>query len=191
MKEFFAIVASILAIIGYFPYVRDTYSGRIEPHAYSWLVWALVSGITLGGQIVKGAGIGALSTGFACAFSLLIFFYSLRFGVKHITRMDTVFLVVALLALVPWAFTNDPTLSVMIAVGIDIAAFVPTIRKTWRSPKTESSFLYVMNATRHVFALFSLEAYNIATALHSIAMVAANTLMTALLVLRNRTKKAA
>ncbi len=190
MKEFFAVLASLLAIIGYFPYLRDTYRGRIEPHAYSWLVWALVSGITLAGQILKGAGIGALSTGFACAFSSVIFFYSLRFGLKHITRTDTVFLIAALLALVPWAFTKDPTLSVIIAVGIDLAAFVPTIRKTWRSPATESSFLYIMNASRHVFALFSLEAYNIATASHSIAMVAANALMTMFIMLRNKTKGA-
>jgi hypothetical protein len=182
MKEVFALAAAALALFGYVPYLRDTWRRRIEPHAYTWLVWSLVSAITLGGQIVKGAGVGALPT----AFSLIVFAYALRTGMKHITRLDTLFLVAALLGLIPWLVSDDPTLSVLVAVGIDIVAFVPTIRKTWRDPRTEAPHLYAINTLRHVLSLFALEAYNLATASHSVAMVIANAVMTVLVVRSRR-----
>lgn len=184
MKEVFATAAAILAIIGYFPYLRDTWLRRVEPHAYTWLVWALVSGITFAGQVAKGAGVGAAPTMLSVVFSLTIFVFSLRTGLKHITLSDTVLLVVALGALVPWILTNDPTFSVVIAVGIDLVAFVPTIRKTLRNPSTETMSLYALNSLRHILTLFSLEAYNIVTTLHSAAMLIANALMSALVFLQ-------
>lgn len=184
MKELFAVSASLLALIGYVPYLRDTHRRVIEPHAYTWLVWSVVSGITLAGQVVAGAGIGALPTAFSLTFSLIVFGYALRTGTKHITRTDSLFLIAALMGLIPWYMTSDPTASVIVAVAIDVIAFVPTIRKTWAHPQSEAWHLYAINTVRHVLTLFALENYNLATTLHSAVMVVANALMT-LLVVRN------
>lgn len=188
MKEAFALIAAGLALIGYIPYLRDAHRRTIEPHAYTWFVWSLVSGITLAGQLAKGAGVGALPTAFSLAFSLIVFGYAVRTGTKHITRTDSLFLAAALLSLLPWYLTKDPTISVVIAVSIDVIAFVPTIRKTWTSPGSEAPHLYGINTLRHVLTLFALENYNIATTLHSGAMVFANALMT-VLVSRNASKR--
>lgn len=181
MKEEFAIIAALLAIAGNVPYLIEIVKGRVQPHAYTWFVWSIVSGVVFFGQVAKGAGIGALPTAASEIFTIIIFFFSLKYGFKHITKTDTVFLVVALLGIIPWILTKDPTLSVIIVVAIDVIAFVPTLRKAWVEPKTESPILYFTNVVRHVLALFSLEAYNVATMLHSIAMITTNTLMTAIL----------
>ena len=185
MKEVFALTAAALALIGYIPYLRDTWRRNIEPHAYTWFVWSLVSAITLCGQLIKGAGIGALPTALSLGFSLLIFVLALRSGMKHVTRLDTAFLFAALLGLIPWILTKDPTTSVLVAVAIDLVAFVPTIRKAWRKPLSEAPHLYAINVLRHILSLFALEAYNLATASHSVAMVIANSVMT-VLVMRSR-----
>ena len=177
-KEIFAIVAAILAIVGNVPYLRDVVTKRVEPHPYTWLVWTIVSLVTFFGQVAKGAGIGALPTFVAEFFTIIIFFFSLRYGWHHIRKIDTIFLACALLGLIPWALTKDPTISVIVVVSIDLIAFMPTLRKTWLHPHTETPLLYSMNVLRHVLALFSLQAYNIATTLHSIAMITANSLMT-------------
>lgn len=182
MKETLAIVASLLAIVGNVPYLRDIIRKRVQPHPYTWLVWTIVSCIIFFGQVAKGAGIGALPTAASEIFTVIIFFFSLRYGFRNIRKIDTVFLVIALLGLIPWILTKDPTLSVIIAVGIDLTAFIPTIRKTWSYPKTETPILYSMNVLRHILMLFSLQAYNIATTLHSIAMITTNSLMTVLII---------
>lgn len=188
MKEAMAVIAALLAIAGNVPYLVDIVRGRVKPHAYTWFVWSIVSGIIFFGQLSKGAGVGALPTAASEIFTLIIFLFSLKYGFKGITKTDTFFLCFALAGLVPWLLTKDPTVSVIIAVLIDVTAFIPTIRKTWLEPKTETPILFGMNVARHALALFSLQAYNIATTLHSIVMITANSFMT-LLILRKKKRK--
>lgn len=184
MKETLALIAAFIAIGGNIPYLRDVITKRARPHPYTWFVWTVVSAITFFGQLAKGAGIGALPTGVAEFFTLLIFLFSLRYGFKNIRRSDTFFLVAALAGIGLWILSDDPTGSVIIAVSIDLIAFVPTLRKTWQRPKTETPILYSANVARHILTLISLQAYNIATTLHSIAMIITNTAMTSMIVLK-------
>lgn len=177
MKEIIVAVATILAIIGNIPYLKDVWKEKIQPHAYTWMVWSIVSAIVFFGQVAKGGGIAVIATGASEIFTIIIFILSLKNGFKHVTKTDTIFLCIALLGLIPWLVTKDPTLSVIIAVSIDLIAFIPTLRKTWNNPKTELSLLYGMNVLRHLLTLITLDAYNIATSLHSVAMICTNTLM--------------
>ncbi len=184
MKETIAIIAAIIAIVGNVPYLRDVIRKRVQPHPYTWLVWTIVSGVTFFGALQKGAGVGAIPTGAAEIFTVIIFFFSLQYGFKQIKRIDTYFLIIALLGLIPWALTKDPTISVIIVVSIDLVAFIPTLRKTWQHPKSETPMLFSMNVVRHILTLFSLQAYNIATTLHSISMIIINSIMTSMIVFK-------
>ncbi len=182
MKETIAIIATVLAIVGNISYLKDVFAGRVQPHPYTWLMWSIVSMTTFFGGVAKGAGIGALPTGVAEGFTIIIFLFSLKYLFQgkagHIRKVDNYFLAICLLGLIPWALTEDPTISVIIVVLIDIVAFIPSLRKTWNHPETEKPLLYEMNVARHVLTLFSLQTYNIATTFHSIAMICTNTVMT-------------
>lgn len=186
IKLFLALLGACIALVGNIPYLRDVITNKIQPHPYTWLVWTLVSAITLFGQIAKGAGVGAIPTATAEIFTVIIFLFSLRYGFRNIVRRDTYFLIVALLGIILWILTKDPTISVVIAVSIDLVAFVPTLRKTWVKPASETPILYSMNVVRHVLTLFSLQAYNVATTLHSIAMIVTNTAMTGIILFRRK-----
>jgi hypothetical protein len=186
VKETLAVIAALLAVGGNLPYLWDILKGRVKPHPYTWFVWSLVSGIVFFGQLAKGAGIGALPTAASEIFTVIIFLFSLKYGFRGIRKIDTLFLVLALTGIGLWILTNDPTMSVVIAVSIDVIAFVPTLRKTWQDPSTETPILYSSNVLRHILALFALQTYNIATTLHSIAMITTNTIMTMLIVARKK-----
>ena len=181
LQVLIVIIASLLAVIGNISYLRDALTGKVKPHPYTWFIWSIVSLTTFLGGLAKGAGIGAIPTGIAEGFTVLIFLLSLKYlfqgGAKHIRVIDNYFLAAALLGLIPWALTKDPTLSVVIMVGIDVVAFIPTLRKTWMHPETERPLLYGMNVGRHILTLLSLGSYNIATTIHSVAMIGINTLM--------------
>ena len=183
MKLYIAIIASLLAFVGNIPYLIDVIKQKVRPHPYTWFVWTIVSCIVFFGQLAKGAGVGAIPTAAAEIFTVIIFLFSLRYGFKHVTRTDTIFLIIALLGIIPWIITKDPTVSVIIAVSIDFIGFMPTLRKTWQHPETEMPLLYSMNVLRHILMLFSLQAYNIATMLHSIVMIITNSIMTAFIVI--------
>ena len=147
-----------------------------------------MSCITFFGQLQKGAGYAVIATGAAEIFTILIFLASLRNGFKDVRRIDTVFLIVALIGILPWYLTQDPTISVIIAVSIDVIAFIPALRKAWQHPDTENPILYFMNIIRHILVLVSISTYNIATVLHSIAMICTNTTMVVILRYRSLQK---
>lgn len=180
-KVIIAIVASILAIVGNISYLKDVIKGNVKPHPYTWFIWSIVSMTAFFGGLVKGAGIGALPTGISEGFTIIIFLFSLKFIFKRevggIRKIDNYFLIFALLGLIPWVLTKDPTISVVIVVTIDLIAFIPTLRKTWNSPDSEKPLLYGMNVSRHILTLLSLGSYNIATTFHSIIMICTNSLM--------------
>lgn len=156
MKIYLASIAAVLAVVGNIPYLIDILRGRVRPHPYTWMIWTIVSGTIFFGQLARGAGVGALPTAASEIFTLIIFLFSLRYGFKEIRSTDTYFLLAALIGLVPWLLTRDPTLSVIIMVSIDLVAFVPTIRKTQRDPTSETPVLYGTNALRHGLALGAL-----------------------------------
>jgi hypothetical protein len=177
MKIYLASIAAVLAVVGNIPYLIDILRGRVRPHPYTWMIWTIVSGTIFFGQLARGAGVGALPTAASEIFTLIIFLFSLRYGFKEIRSTDTYFLLAALIGLIPWLLTRDPTLSVIIMVSIDLVAFVPTIRKTQRDPTSETPVLYGTNALRHGLALGALQAYNTATMLHSLVMILVNAYM--------------
>lgn len=189
MKNLLAYLASVLAIAGNLPYIKDAFTKRVKPHPYTWLVWTIVSTIVVFGQIAEGAGIGALPALVALVFTVVIFLFSLQYGFRYVRKTDTYFLIAALLGLIPWLIFDNPTISVIIAVSIDLIAFVPTLRKTYRHPETETPLLYGSNVLRHVLTLFSLQAYNIATVLHSISMIITNSAMVGLITRKNLQQK--
>lgn|SRR5574343_207956 len=189
MKEYIAIIAAIMAIVGNLPYLLDIFNKKVKPHPYTWFIWTIVSAITFFGQVAKGAGIGALPTAASEIFTLIIFIFSLRYGFKGISKTDNVLLFVAISGLIPWIITKDPTISVIIAVTIDLIAFIPTLRKTWNNPNTETPILYSTNVIRHILALFSLSSYNIATTLHSIVMIITNSLMSFIILFFSKKRK--
>jgi hypothetical protein len=186
MKETIIIVASILAIVGNLPYIRDVLRNKIQPHPFTWLVWSIVSCIIFFGALAKGGGLGTIPILASEIFTVAIFILSLKHGFKNVKKVDVLFLAIALLGLIPWYLTKDPTVSVIIAVSIDLVAFIPTLRKTYLQPKTENYILYLMNVLRHILIMFSLDAYNIATTLHSIVMIVLNTVMTYFITIRGK-----
>ncbi len=183
MKEGLAIMATILAFVGNISYLKDVINGKVRPHPYTWFIWSIVSMTTFFGGVVKGAGIGALPTGVAEGFTIIIFFFSLQYlfnrKAGQIRTIDNYFLIICLLGLIPWIITHDPTVSVVTVVLVDVFAFGPALNKTWHNPETERPLLYEMNIARHILTLFSLQAYNIATTFHSLAMICTNTVMVA------------
>ena len=181
MKDVLAMIAAVLAVAGNLPYIRDAFKRRVKPHPFTWLVWTIVSAVVVFGQIAEGAGIGALPAAVAGAFTTIIFLFSLQYGFKYVQKSDKYYLAAALLGIIPWLVFKNPTISVIIAVSIDLIAFVPTLRKTYLHPETETPILYGSNVLRHILTLFSLQAYNIATTLHSIAMIITNSTMVILI----------
>lgn len=185
-KIIISIVAILLTFVGYVPYIRDTIKGKTKPHVYTWFIWGLVTAIAYGLQVSGGAGVGSWVTLAVAIICFFIFLLGLRNGKKDITRLDTVFLISSFVALFLWLIVKQPVLSVILVSSIDLLGFVPTIRKSWNKPYSETLFTYELNAFRHGISLLALQQYSIVTWLYPGSWVLANALFSIILLVRRK-----
>lgn len=185
-KTIIGVVAVILTFIGYFPYIRDILRKKTRPHVFSWLIWSVLIGIIYALQVSAGAGAGSWVTLSLMVIMVSIFFLSLEQGRKDIKKVDVILFLVALFALPLWLVLKQPVLSIILLSSIDMLGFVPTIRKSWADPYSETLSFYIITTFRHVLALFALSEYNVITYLSPVSWAVANALFTMMLIIRRK-----
>lgn len=190
LKNIVGIVAVFLTFIGYIPYIKDVISGKTVPHVYSWFLWGFVTLIAFALQVSAGGGIGAYVTftaGLLCTIVFIIGFT--KKGKKDITQVDTIFFILALIALGFWLIAKQPVISAILTTGVDLLGFAPTIRKSWNKPYSETLSFYLLNTIRFILAVFSLQRYTIVTALYPLAWIFGNGLFGLMLIVRRKQLK--
>lgn len=185
-KNVIGIIAIGIAIISYIPYFRDIFAGKTKPHAFSWLVWGVLSAIAFLGQIADGGGAGAWVLGFTAVVTLSIFFIALKKGEKNIKAFDWFCLIGAGITLILWLITNEPLLSVVLVTIIDLLGFIPTIRKSYSKPHQETLITYMLSTVKYGLAIIALQNYSLVTVLFPLAMVIVHILFVGLLIIRRR-----
>ena len=63
MLQIGGIIACVLSVVAFLPYIRDTISGNTRPERASWLIWSVLSTISFFSQVYEGAGISLLFSG--------------------------------------------------------------------------------------------------------------------------------
>ena len=190
LKNIVGIVAVFLTFIGYIPYIKDVIIGKTVPHVYSWFLWGFVTLIAFALQVSAGGGIGAYVTftaGLLCTIVFIIGFT--KKGKKDITQVDTIFFILALIALGFWLIARQPVISAILTTGVDLLGFAPTIRKSWNKPYSETLSFYLLNTIRFILAVFSLQRYTIVTALYPLAWIFGNGLFGLMLIVRRKQLK--
>mgnify|MGYP001605552498 CR=1 FL=1 len=186
IKTVISLAAVFLTILGYIPYLRNTFAGKTTPHIYTWFIWGLVTAIAYVLQVSGGAGVGSWVTLVVAIISFIIFGVGLINGKKDITKSDTVFFILSFIALYFWLIAKQPILSIILVSTIDMLGFIPTIRKSWNKPHSETLFTYELNAFRHGLSFFALQNYTIITWLYPITWSLANFLFSLMLIIRRK-----
>lgn len=186
MKEIIGAIAVVLTFIAYIPYYRDLIQGKTRPHIYSWSLWGLLTILLVALQIKGGAGAATWITAAAGLLCVGVVILSLKNGKRDITTSDTIVAVLALLAIIFWLIIEQPLISMILVILADLLAFIPTIRKSYNHPYSETLSLYVTNALRFILALFAVEQYNFLSTSWIVAWIAGNALLSILLIVRRR-----
>ncbi len=189
IKTIISLIAVASTIIGYIPYLRDVVKGKTTPHIYTWFIWGTVTIIAYALQVSSGAGVGSWVTLAVAIISFIIFAFGLKGGKKDISKSDTVFFLLSILAIFLWLVVKQPVLSILIVSITDMLGFIPTIRKSWHKPHSETLFTYELNAFRHGISLLALQQYNVVTWLYPASWAIANALFSTMLILRRKSLK--
>lgn len=160
--ETIGIIAGILSLAGYIPYIHDILYGSTRPNRSTWLIWTLVGGLLAASYIAKG-DLNSIWMPLAYFIGpMVIAILSLRYGYAKWTRLDTICVIAALVSLLPWLIAHDVTLTLIINLIIDIAGAIPTLVKTYREPKTEELFSWFIFFIATIVQFFAIRMWNIA-----------------------------
>lgn len=188
--EYHAVVSALavaLTFMGYVPYIYDTLKGRTQPHLFTWLSVSLTSSVICALQILGGAGVGAWPMVVVSGLCVLIFTLSLQKGTKNVTILDFVFFILAIAGLLLWLFIDQPLLAVIVITSSSVISYLPTVRKSWSEPYSETLVSYQITGVRHVLSIIALEKINLLTTLFPAVWAIGN--LAIVLMLMNRRKE--
>lgn len=180
------IIAIVLTIVGYAPYLLNTLKGSTKPHAFSWLLFSVLAAIAFFAQVSEGGGAGVWLMGFSSLICLVVFLFALIKGSRKFDRLDWMLLGGAFVAITLWLITSDPLLSVILASFIEVVAFMPALRKGYNKPHEETLFTYFINAVRFGLGLIALEAFTVTAILFSVTVIAVNLVFIVILFARRK-----
>lgn len=186
IKQTLSFVAVALTFLAYIPYYRDILRGKTHPHVYSWSLWAFLTILIVALQIKGGAGAASLVTAAAGLLCIGVVVLGLKNGRRDITTSDTIVAILALIAIGFWLIANQPITSIILVVTADILAFIPTVRKSWHKPHSETLSLYITNTLRFTLALLAIKEYTILSSLWLIVWVIGNGLFSLMLITRRK-----
>ncbi len=158
------LLSAAINIVGFSAYIRDTYRGKTKPNKVSWGLWALAPLIGTFAALSSDADIWATSRVFLAGFLPLIVFIVSFMNKKSfwkLTFFDFLCGIYSVLALIAWNVIGSPLYAILLSIAGDAFAALPTLRKSWNHPETETGITYVASLISVVLILPSIPVWNI------------------------------
>ena len=172
----------------FYPVYTRYFSRHNKPYIYTWFIWATLQAIVAAAMWSSGAGVAIASSVIGAILCGFIFALSFKYGTKNITRFDTLCLFGALITLTAYLLFHSPLLSVIAATLTDIIGTLPTIRKAYREPHTETASTHILSGISGAFALAAIANFTLTTSLYLFAVTVLDTSCGVLVWIRQKTK---
>lgn len=186
LKLILGIASAVVAFINYLPYLIGVVRQNLHPHAFSWIIFTIITATISIAQFTAGAGAGAWATGATSLTTFLIACFALKNGGYRITTSDWASFLGALVAIPAWIITDNPLAAVIILTIIEALGFFPTYRKAWQKPHDESILAFSLTILKYVLALGAMQSYTLTTVLFPVALLILSATLICELLLRRK-----
>lgn len=174
------VVSALISVLGAGAYIRDTLSGKSKPNRVSWSMWALAPLVGTAAALSAHADPWAVIRIFLAGFlPLLVFTASFLNPQSYwkLTLFDFLCGACSILALMVWGFADSPRAAILFAAIGDGFASLPTIRKAWKYPETETGLTYIASFVSVLLIIPSIPRWDIENSAFQIYLLTANTLL--------------
>jgi hypothetical protein len=153
----FALISTWLLLIGIVPLWRDIIKGRTIPHPFTTWIWVILVAFNLFVLIQSQEYLGFIPN----LLSFVTLFAETAIWIIFIRRInmnwfDGLCLSLAIGAILYFLITRNTLHTVIATVIIDGLAFLPTYKKWWLQPWTETSWNYFIGGLAQLFVILSL-----------------------------------
>lgn len=174
------VLSALVSLSGSVAYIRDTLKGTTKPNRMSWLLWALAPLIGTGAALSAHADIWATTRTFLAGFIPLMVLLASFINPKSywkLTLFDFLCGACSVLALIIWGVADSPRLAVLLAATADGFAALPTIRKAWQHPETETGLTYAAGLVAVLLVLPSIPKWSVENSAFQVYLLIINTFL--------------
>jgi len=163
----FVYLAGAITFIGIALYAIDTIKGKTKPNRVTWILWTIVPLITFFAQLGKDVGISSIFTLSYALGPLLVVIasFSNKNAYWKLDYFDYLCGSIAILAIALWLITGNGILAIVFSVAADFTAGLPTLRKAFIEPTSESFIAYLLGVLSAIITLLTVQAWNTETVL--------------------------
>lgn len=158
---------------------------KIEPHPFSWFLWAVLGLVTL----ITYIGVGAKETIPLAILNfigpLFIFFFTIKYWKGKFPAFDYVCLAFSLVAIIVYILFHNAAIALTINLIGDVLAALPTIRKTYQDPSSENLSTWAFFTLGAVISLFAIKDFTYGVLIFPLYLVVYEFIM-CVLILRGR-----
>jgi hypothetical protein len=189
IKILFLILSISVNIIAFYPYIKDIFLGKTKPHTYTWLIWTLTQGTAVFGLLLGGGGYGVVAMVVSFVLVFTVFLFSLIKGFEKPNFSDKLFLILAFISILVWWKLNEPFISITLVSLIDLFGYIPSYRKIWLYPYSETITSWFLFTLGNVFMILSLKEYNFLTLVYLITITFCNLMLVSIFLIRRSNLK--
>lgn len=171
LKLVFSLFGMLLSLGAFLHYFWSIKRGETKPHVYTWLIFSLLLTPSYFIQVANGGWFGTYVLLIELLGCISVFLLALKYGEKHITVSDKVFLGWAIITIFAWLIFKAPYISTCLIIIIDFFALLPTYRKCYMKPHEETIIMYLISGGIFLSSLLAIEHYSFLTMGHQISII--------------------
>ncbi len=170
-------VGAVLNLLGSALYIQDVLNGKARPNRVTWLILSFAPMLAFSAMISQGVGfrqsLMTLVVGLS-PFLVLISTFFTKHPVWKIDRFDMYCGAVSLFGLALWILTKEGNTAILLGIAADALAFLPTIRKAFFHPESESPWLFMLGMLNGLIAVLIIRQWDFAHAAFPVYILAAD-----------------
>ena len=177
-------IAGILFIVGFVPYILAILQKMTQPSRSSWIVWTALDAVTLAGMLAKHSVNGQIIGAFAG--SCVTVGLALKYGKPGWTWLDKLSLSGGMLGIILWKIFDDANFGIVVSMSVITLGSFPTYVSVWKNPANEDRLAWTIFFTSCVCAVIAIPGWTLAHALQPITYIAIEFVMLLILYVRPR-----
>lgn len=184
LKSILSVLAGVLFVVAYVPYIRTILRKETQPAKVSWIIWASLDGIAFAGMLIKHAVNGQI-VGALCG-SWTVAILALKHGKAGWSMLDKLCLGGAVLGIVLWLAFRSPEVGIVTSLSVMFLGSFPTFASAWNDPSKENRTAWTIFFSSCVVAMLAIPAATLADAAQPTTFLLTETIMVGILYLRPR-----
>lgn len=186
-KNVLSVVAGILFVVGFVPYIRAILVGTTKPAKASWIIWASLDTITFAGMCVQHSLNGQIVGAVVGAWVVVAL--ALKYGIKGWTILDQLCLIGAIFGIILWKLFSNATLGIVTSNAVVFLGSIPTFVSAYKDPTKEDKVGWTIFWVSCICAVAAIPKLTLDDAVQPIVFCSIETIMMFLLYVKPLTER--